>query len=94
MLGNFPLLREIASENKKTFISTGMSTLEEIDKVVDLFKKQHSPRLHKDGYLYVFDNNDYSSVNSEIVKIDLQNNKIINSFMSKNLGFCARLFFS
>tara|TARA_B100000242_G_scaffold191825_1_gene138177 strand:- start:708 stop:2045 length:1338 start_codon:yes stop_codon:yes gene_type:complete len=54
--------------------------------VVDLFKKQHSPRLHKDGYLYVFDNNDYSSVNSEIVKIDLQNNKIINSFMSKNFA--------
>ena len=39
MLGNFPLLKEIASEKKFTFISTGMSTLEEIDKVVDLFRK-------------------------------------------------------
>ena len=43
MLGNFPLLKEIASEKKYTFISTGMSTLEEIDKVVDLFKKYNCP---------------------------------------------------
>ncbi len=39
MMGNFPLLRKIAEEKKKTFISTGMCTLNEIDKVVDLFKK-------------------------------------------------------
>jgi len=37
MLGHKPLLREIASERKKTFISTGMATLEEIDEVVNLF---------------------------------------------------------
>lgn len=43
MLGNFPLLKEIASEKKYTFISTGMSTLEEIDKVVHLFKKYNCP---------------------------------------------------
>ena len=43
MLGNFPLLREIASEKKYTFISTGMSTLEEIDKVVKLFKDHKCP---------------------------------------------------
>ncbi len=54
--------------------------------VVDLFKKQHSPRLHKDGFLYVFDNNEYSGTNSKIVKIDLQNNKIINSFMAENFA--------
>ena len=54
--------------------------------IVDLFKKQHSPRLHKDGFLYVFDNNEYSSTNSKIVKIDLQNNKIINSFMAENFA--------
>jgi len=41
MLGNFPLLKKIAEEKKHTFISTGMSTLEEIDKVVDLFKKEN-----------------------------------------------------
>ncbi len=39
MLGHKPLLREIASEGKKTFISTGMATLEEIDEVVDLFRQ-------------------------------------------------------
>jgi N-acetylneuraminate synthase len=38
MLGHKPLLRKIASEGKKTFISTGMSTLDEIDSVVDLFR--------------------------------------------------------
>ncbi len=43
MLGNFPLLREIASEKKYTFISTGMSTLEEIEKVVKLFKDLKCP---------------------------------------------------
>ena len=39
MMGNFPLLKEIASERKKTFISTGMCELKEIDEVVNLFKK-------------------------------------------------------
>jgi N-acetylneuraminate synthase len=43
MLGHVPLLKEIASEKKKTFISTGMSTLEEIASVVDLFKKSNCP---------------------------------------------------
>ena len=41
MLGNFPLIREISSENKKTFISTGMSTLDEIDRVVDIFRQKN-----------------------------------------------------
>lgn len=43
MLGNKPLLREIAAEGKKTFISTGMSTIEEIDKVVDIFYEASCP---------------------------------------------------
>jgi N-acetylneuraminate synthase len=38
MLGHKPLLKKIASEGKKTFISTGMSTLDEIDAVVNLFR--------------------------------------------------------
>ena len=38
MLGHKPLLKLIASEGKKTFISTGMSTLEEIDEVVSIFR--------------------------------------------------------
>ena len=43
MLGNFPLLKLIAEEKKKTFISTGMSTLEEIERVVELFKSYNCP---------------------------------------------------
>ncbi len=43
MLGHKPLLKEIASEGKRTFISTGMSTLEEIDEVVNLFRKANCP---------------------------------------------------
>lgn len=37
MLGHIPLLKLIASTQKKTFISTGMSTLEEIDRAVEIF---------------------------------------------------------
>ena len=43
MLGHKPLLREIASEGKKTFISTGMATLEEIDEVVNMFQQAKCP---------------------------------------------------
>ena len=43
MLGHWPLLQKIASEKKKTFISTGMSTLEEIDEVVNLFVQKNCP---------------------------------------------------
>lgn len=43
MLGHKPLLREIASEQKRTFISTGMAQLEEIDEVVNLFQKSNCP---------------------------------------------------
>jgi N-acetylneuraminate synthase len=41
MLGHKPLLKMIAKEGKRTFISTGMSTLEEIDEVVDLFRSEN-----------------------------------------------------
>lgn len=43
MLGHKPLLRLIAAEGRKTFISTGMSTLEEIDEVVNLFVRANTP---------------------------------------------------
>ena len=43
MLGHIPLLKIIASEKKRTFISTGMSTLEEIDEVVKIFKDTNCP---------------------------------------------------
>ena len=43
MLGHIPLLKLIASEKKKTYISTGMSTLEELDEVVKIFKDATCP---------------------------------------------------
>ena len=43
MLGHRLLLEAIADEGKKTFISTGMSTLDEIDDVVDLFVRKNCP---------------------------------------------------
>jgi len=43
MLGNKPLIKKIASEQKKTFISTGMAMLQEIDDVVDIFKMNNCP---------------------------------------------------
>jgi N-acetylneuraminate synthase len=41
MLGHKPLLKMIAKEGRRTFISTGMSTIEEIDEVVDLFRSEN-----------------------------------------------------
>lgn len=41
MLGHKPLLNMISKENKKAFISTGMSTIEELDDVVNLFVKEN-----------------------------------------------------
>jgi N-acetylneuraminate synthase len=43
MLGHKPLLSEIASERKKTFISTGMASLDEIDEVVNMFERANCP---------------------------------------------------
>lgn len=41
MLTNIELLEEIANEGKYTFIATGMSTLEEIDRAVEIFEKHN-----------------------------------------------------
>jgi N-acetylneuraminate synthase len=43
MLGHKPLIKKIASEKKKTFISTGMATLEELDEVINVFEKEKCP---------------------------------------------------
>jgi len=43
MLGHKPLLRMIAKEGKRTFISTGMSTLDEIDEIVEIFRSEKCP---------------------------------------------------
>ena len=43
MLVSRPFLREVASEKKHTFISTGMSTLEDIESAVEIFRKNDCP---------------------------------------------------
>ena len=43
MLTNMELLEMIAKEGKKTFIATGMSTYEEIDAAIEVFKKYNCP---------------------------------------------------
>jgi len=41
MLTNIELLNKIAEEGKETFISTGMSTMDEIKQAVDVFRKHN-----------------------------------------------------
>ena len=43
MLVNLELLEMVAEEKKHTFISTGLSTLEDIEKAVDIFKGKNCP---------------------------------------------------
>src|SRR3990167_354788 len=43
MLTNIPFLEKVAEEKRYTFISTGMSTWEDIDKAVEIFKMQGTP---------------------------------------------------
>lgn len=43
MLTNMPLLNMIADEGKKTFISTGMSSIDEIDNAVAIFREKKCP---------------------------------------------------
>lgn len=43
MLGHKPLIREIIAEGIKTFISVGMATLDEIDEVVNMFRRGNCP---------------------------------------------------
>lgn len=43
MLTNIDLLKTIAEEKKHTFIATGMSTLDEIQRAVDIFREKNCP---------------------------------------------------
>jgi N-acetylneuraminate synthase len=43
MLSNYDLIEEVASEKRYTFVSTGMSYYEEIDKAVAIFKDNSCP---------------------------------------------------
>lgn len=41
MLGHMPFLEKVAAEGKKTFISTGMATIQEIERAVNVFEKSN-----------------------------------------------------
>ena len=43
MIVDTQLLKEVAKRNKHTFISTGMSSIEEIDKAVEIFRSANCP---------------------------------------------------
>lgn len=43
MLTNMELLEKVAREKKYTFVSTGMSSMEEIDRAVEVFRKNDCP---------------------------------------------------
>lgn len=43
LLGHVDLLKEIASEGKHAFIAVGMSTLDEVDKAVQIFRDANCP---------------------------------------------------
>ena len=43
MATNIPFLEIVASEKKHTFVSTGMTSLEEIEKCINIFKKYDCP---------------------------------------------------
>ena len=59
MLRVTPLLEMIAKEGKYTFISTGMSTIQEIEEAVSIFEKNNCP------YELMHCNSSYPSNNSE-----------------------------
>ena len=43
MLTHFPFIKHVASERRPTFVSTGMCTWAELDRVVDIFRKSDCP---------------------------------------------------
>lgn len=43
MATNEPFLKEVASEKKPTFLSTGMCSLQDVDRAVEIFKKAECP---------------------------------------------------
>jgi N-acetylneuraminate synthase len=43
MITNYPFVNHVATEKKHTFISTGMSSLEQLDETVAIFKKHNCP---------------------------------------------------
>ena len=78
MLIHEKLLNEIAKEKKYTFISTGMSTMKEIEKAVKIFKK------HKCKFELMHSHSSYP------MKLDEANLKVIQTLQKKfkcNVGY-------
>ncbi len=78
MLTNKELLEMVASEGKYTYISTGMSTLDEIDEAVDIFKNAGCP------YEIMHCNSTYPMKNEDA------NLRIINTLQKRyncNIGY-------
>jgi N-acetylneuraminate synthase len=67
VLTNRSLVEEIASEKKHTFISTGMSTIDQIDKCVEIFKENDCPYelMHCNSeYPLVYDRANLKTINT------------------------------
>ena len=43
MITNLDFVEHVAKEQKHTFVSTGMTSLEDIDKAIDIFKNMIVP---------------------------------------------------
>jgi len=80
LLNNIPLLETVAEEGKHTFASTGMSSWEEIDNAVEIFRKYNCPfSLMHTVSCYPMDN-------------DLANLLMINTLKNRygcNVGFSS-----
>ena len=63
------LILSFRSINTIIFYDYKKSSVKNI--IYNLFDKQHSPRIHTDGFLYVFDNNP-NGKSSKILKINLK----------------------
>jgi len=89
MLGNFELLTEIAKEQRLTYISTGMSTYDEVDAVVALFKKYNCP------FEIMHCNSTYpmkpEDANLSLIPILKNRYKVNVGFSSHEIGFVATL---
>ena len=89
MLGNFELLTEIAKEGRFTFISTGMSTYEEVDAVVNIFKQYNCP------FEIMHCNSTYpmkpEDANLRLIPILKERYKVDIGFSSHEIGVVATL---
>ncbi len=89
MLDNFELLTEIAKEGRFTYISTGMSTYEEVDAVVNIFKQYNCP------FEIMHCNSTYpmkpEDANLRLIPILKERYKVDIGFSSHEIGVVATL---